>query len=60
MIGDGGEMGALGARQAADETDEAVKMTLLMATRMRLIELHEALLYGTIAAVRVTHCAPPD
>jgi hypothetical protein len=31
-----------------------------MTGGVRLKELHQALLYGTIAVVRVTHGAPPD
>ncbi len=50
----------MSASQATDEGDEGVEMTLLMATGMGLIELHETLLYGTIAVIRVTHGAPPD
>ena len=52
-------MGALPTTQATDQGDEGVEMTFTMASEMRE-ELHEALFYGTIAAVRVTHGAPPD
>lgn len=55
MVGDGREMGMARAAQATDESDESVEVTFLMAGGMGLIGLHETLLYGTIAAVRVVH-----
>ncbi len=55
VIGDGGEMSTLRATQAADQGNQGVEMVFLMTSRVRVKELHEALLYGTIAAVRVTH-----
>jgi hypothetical protein len=35
-------------------------MAFTMAGRLRLKALHEALFYGSIAAIRVSHGAPPD
>ena len=44
----------------ADHGDEGGQMACAMAGGPRLIELHDALFYGTMGAVRVTHGAPPD
>jgi site-specific DNA recombinase len=60
MISDGGKMGTLSSSQTTDQGDEGVEVAFLMTGGARLIELQEILLYGTIAAVRVTHGAPPD
>jgi hypothetical protein len=60
MIGHVAEVGALGADHAAEHGDEGVQMPFAMAGGPRLKEVQEALLYGTMAAVRVTHGAPPD
>ncbi len=53
-------MGTLGATQATDEGNQGVEMTFLVTGGLRVKELHEALLDGTRAAIRVTHGAPPD
>ncbi len=50
MISDGREMGTLSTGQATDHGDEGVEMTLGMVSGGGLIEVHEPLLYGTIAA----------
>src|ERR687885_2144043 len=55
VIGDVAEVGALSTDQAADQGNEGVEMAFAMAGGPRLKELHEALFYGTIAVVRVTH-----
>jgi hypothetical protein len=53
MISNRGEMGTLGATQATDEGNQGGEMTFLMTGGVRMIELHQAVLYGTIPAVRV-------
>src|ERR671933_1863793 len=60
MIGDAAEMRALGTDQAADQGDEGIEVAFAMASGPRLKELHDACFYGTMAAMRVTHGAPPD
>ena len=55
MIGDSGQMGVLTTGQAADHGHQGIEMLFAMPGRTRLIELHNALFYGTIAAIRVAH-----
>jgi hypothetical protein len=60
MIGDGGQMRARPTHQATDHRDQGVEVAFTLPRGLRLKALHEALFYGTMAAVRVTHGAPPD
>jgi hypothetical protein len=55
MIGDGGDVRMVTTSEATDQGNEGVEMASLMAGRAGLIELYDALLDGTIAAIRVTH-----
>jgi hypothetical protein len=55
MIGHSAQMGALSASQATNHGDEGVEMTFAVTSGTRVKELHKALFYGSIAAVRVTH-----
>jgi hypothetical protein len=60
VIRDVAEVRTLGADQAADQGGKGVEVAFTMAGGPGLKELHEALFYGTMAVVRVTHGAPPD
>jgi hypothetical protein len=46
-------MGVFAARQATDQGHQCIEMLFAMAGRARLVELHDRLLYGTIAGIRV-------
>ena len=61
MIGDSREMGVAGTSQATHHRYQGVEVAFTMTGGSGLIELHEALFDGMIAAIRVTHGgAPPD
>ncbi len=52
-------MRALPTDQAADQGDQGVQMAFTMPGGARMKALHDALLYGTMPAVRVTHRVQP-
>ena len=51
IVGNAGEMSAMSAGQATDDGGQGVQMTFLMTGGARVIELHEALFDGRIAAI---------
>ena len=53
VVGDRGQVGMLAAGQTADQGHQSIEMFFAMPSRTRLIELHDRLFYGTIAAIRV-------
>ena len=56
MVSDHGQVGGASTDETTDERGKGGKVALPMTTAGgMLIELHEVLLYGTIAAIRVTH-----
>lgn len=59
MISDRGQVCAVTAGQAADQGDQRIQMAFAMAGERRQA-LHQGSFYGSLAAIRVTHNAPPD
>ncbi|CAA9248679.1 MAG: hypothetical protein AVDCRST_MAG93-1648 [uncultured Chloroflexia bacterium] len=54
MVGDGREVGAACADKTADQGGKGVEVSFTMTGEGWKV-LHECLLYGTIASIRVTH-----
>lgn len=55
VISDRAQMRTVPARQPTDQGDERIQMAFLMPAGAGVIQLHQGLFYGTIAAIRVTH-----
>jgi hypothetical protein len=60
VIGDCGQVRVFAASQTADQGAQRIEVFFAMAGRTWLEELHHGAFYGTIAAIRVAHGAPPD
>jgi hypothetical protein len=60
VVGDRGQVGMSAPDQPADHRHQGVEVLFAMARWTRLVEVHEAPLYGMIPARRVAHGAPPN
>ena len=55
LVSGGGQVGVPAADQPTDQGDQGVEVLFAMTSRSWVIQLHEPLLDGTIAASRVVH-----